>query len=77
MTLDDIFAELNRLNRVDTVRAMQFLANKLAAEELELSLAGDYPIYTPLGNEAVAHLLWDTLQKAEAEDRANPPSSDH
>jgi hypothetical protein len=64
MALDDLYAELSRLNRIEKLRAMQFLANELAAEEEPALEAGaEYTIYTPVGNEAAAQVLWEVLQE--------------
>lgn len=73
MSLDQVFAELSKLSRVDKLRAMQFLANELAAaEEALLSSQVEYHIYTPLGNETAAQTLWNVLQEAEAADQGEP-----
>lgn len=75
MALGDLLAQLSKLNRIEKLRAMQFLANELAAEEeASLSTGAEYPIFTPLGNEAAAETLWQVLQDAEASD--NPSSEE-
>jgi hypothetical protein len=69
MTLNEVFTELSKLSRIDKLKAMQFLANELAAEEEALlSPDHEFSIHTPLGNEPAAQVLWDVLQEDSAAD---------
>ena len=66
MSLEQLIRELRKLNRADKLRAMQVLVADLSSEE-EAWLNSDmsYEIFTPLGNEAAAQVLFDVLQATE------------
>jgi hypothetical protein len=69
MVLSELIAELHKLDRAEKFRVVQILVNELATEEASLPrLEGVYPVYTPLGNEVAAQVLYEMLQAADAED---------
>ncbi len=65
MISDELLNELHRLNRTEKLRVIQLLANELAEEEALLISGAEYPIYTPLGNEAAAQTLWEVLKASD------------
>ena len=75
MVMSELFSELDKLGRAEKPRIVQHLVNDLAAEgdavtfEVAPLTEGTYPLYTPLGNEAAANVLYAMLQAAEAEGR--------
>jgi len=65
MSFDELLPTLKELNRVDKLRAMQFLVIELAREEGVLLNAGAaYPIWSPFNAFDAANALLDAL-KAE------------
>jgi hypothetical protein len=71
MVTKELLDELHKLDRTEKLRVVQLLVNELATQEAPLPLLeGTYPVYTPLGSEAAADVLYGMLQAAEAEGRA-------
>lgn len=63
MLTSELLDELHKLNRTEKLRVVQILVNELAVEEgVSLTSELEYPIYTPLGNEAAAQILFEVLQ---------------
>ena len=66
MSLEQLIRELRKLNRADKLRAMQVLVADLSSEEETWLNSGmSYEVFTPLGNEAAAQVLYDVLQATE------------
>jgi len=65
MLSDKLLDELHRLSRTEKLRVVQLLVNELAEEETLLIPGAEYPIYTPLGNEAAAQTLWEVLKASD------------
>ncbi len=59
---DELLEELHRLSRTEKLRVIRLLADDLAQEEGLLIPGAEYPIYTPLGNEAAAQTLMKMLE---------------
>ncbi len=61
--LKDLLPALTELDRVDKLRAMQFLISELAKEE-QLQSGSDlnYPIWSPFDSFQAAQTLLDALQ---------------
>jgi hypothetical protein len=70
MLSKELLNQLQELSPVEKLRVVQLLVNELAvAEEERFSSGVEYPIYTPLGNEAAAQILLEELKAAEAADQ--------
>jgi len=65
---DEHLDELHLLSRAEKLRVIQLLANELAQEEALLMPGAEYPIYTPLGNEAAAQTLWEVLKVSDEQE---------
>lgn len=62
MTIEELFAELRRLDRVDKLRAMQLLVLELASEEEALLSPGaTYEVWSPFDAPGAAQALTDLL----------------
>jgi len=67
MILTQLFPELQELNRMDKLRAMQFLLFELAKEEDILIPPGtSFPVWSPYDSFEAAKTMFDAL-KAEEE----------
>jgi hypothetical protein len=70
MGVDELLAELRRLDRADKLRAMQVLVTELASEEDALLLpGGEYQVWSP-HDAADAAVTLDRLLASEGADRA-------
>lgn len=67
MLSPELLDELHSLSRTEKLRIVQMLVNDLAEEEL-IAASVEYPIYTPLGNEQAASILYKVLQTAKNQD---------
>ena len=66
MSLEQIIAELKKLNHEDKLRVMQALVAAISSEE-EAELPS-YELLTPYGNEEAARILYEVLQAVKAND---------
>lgn len=73
MVLSELIAELHKLDRAEKFQVVQILVGELAAGDAAIPrLEGTYPIYTPLGNEAAAQVLYEMLlQAAETQEHSS------
>ena len=70
MGVDELLAELRRLDRADKLRAMQVLVAELASEEDALLLpGGEYQVWSP-HDAADAAAALERLLASEGADRA-------
>ncbi len=67
MSVEELLAELRRLDRVDKLRAMQLLVMELASEEQALLLPGaHYEVWSPYDAPAAAQTLTQMLEADRA-----------
>jgi len=65
-TLNQLMAELRELNRMDKLRAMQFLLTELIKEEEALLKSGmSYPVWSPYDSFEAANTLFNMLKAEE------------
>lgn len=68
MTLSQLLPALQDLSRADKWRAMQFLVEDLAREEVGVLQTGaEYPIWSPLNAFDAGRTLLDVLSAADTE----------
>jgi hypothetical protein len=68
MTVDELFAELRKLDRHDKLRAVQLLVTELATETPALP-AGEYEVWSPTDAADAAQALARLLDE-DSRDRA-------
>jgi hypothetical protein len=67
MSVEELFAELRKLNRGDKLRAMQVLVSELASEEEALLTPGaSYEVWSPLDAPEAAATLTRLLDADKA-----------
>ena len=70
MSVDELLAELRRLDRADKLRAMQVLVTELASEEGALLVpGGEYEVWSPHDAPEAAAAL-NRLLESEGDKRA-------
>ncbi len=62
MSLQELIPTLRELDRADKLRAVQFLINEIAKEELPFEAGKNYPIWSPYDSHAAANMMLGMLE---------------
>ena len=65
MSIADVLPKLKELDRKDKIRAIQFLANEVAKEELLFEEGKVYECWSPFDSSDAAKQLNELLEKEE------------
>jgi len=62
MSLQELMPTLRELDRADKLRAVQFLVNEIAKEELPFEMGKEYPIWSPYDSHEAAKTMLEMLE---------------